>query len=213
MAHNPRERLNHLLELAGQGAAGQAALFGELAELLLDWPADYAQAMRAPFETLLQKTAREVDAPTRAALAQRLRGHDELPVCLLNEFFLDAPCDVRARILARNEMDGADSGEPAGDAVDGAALVGAARTTNGAFAETFAAMLSLPQAVATEILADETRQALAIACKGAGIDRAAFSAIAVLADPTGTAAARLAAFDAVPQAAADRLTRLWRARG
>src|SRR5665213_3107196 len=74
MAQAPRERLNHLLELAAQGPAGRAALLGELADLLLDWPADYALAMRAPFEALFEKTAREVDAQTRVDVARRLEG-------------------------------------------------------------------------------------------------------------------------------------------
>ncbi|MEI9932846.1 MAG: hypothetical protein WDM89_20495 [Rhizomicrobium sp.] len=63
MAQTPRERLNYLVELAAQGSAGRAALLNELADLLLDWPKDWAQAMRTPFEALLEKTAREVDAP------------------------------------------------------------------------------------------------------------------------------------------------------
>ena len=175
MAQTPRERLNNLLELAAKGPAGRAALLSELADLLFDWPADYALAMRAPFEALFEKTAREADELTRARPAQRLVGHEELPVSLLNEFYFDAPGGLRARILSRNEAVDAQARTSA--RVDGPALVEAARTMNGAFATKFASTLSLPGAVAQEILTDTSGQSLAVACKGAGLDRAAFSAI------------------------------------
>jgi hypothetical protein len=199
-----RERLAHLLDLAASGAEGRAALLGDLADLLLDWPEDYAQAMRGPFEALLEKTAREADAATRAALAGRLVGHSEFPVALLNEFFLDASGDVRARILKRNAA--LDEGQGEAFRADAPALVAAARKTmNGAFAETFAGALSLPHEIARRILADA--ECTAVACKGAGLDRAAYSAIALL------SGAGLAAYDAVPQAAAARLTSFWQDRG
>jgi hypothetical protein len=209
MAQAPRERLNHLLELAAQGPAGRVALLNDLADLLLDWPADYAQAMRAPFEALLEKTAQEVDAPVRAAIAPRLEGHEELPVSLLNEFFLEAPCGLRARILALNDaMDG--ENDPV--RVDAAALIDAARTLNGTFNRAFAEMMALPETTATEILTDASGQSLAVACKGSGLDRATFSALAVLTARDNNASTRLAAFDQVPQGAAERLTGFWRTR-
>jgi hypothetical protein len=209
MAQAPRERLNHLLELAAQGPAGRTALLGELADLLLDWPADYALAMRAPFEALFEKTARDADPKTRAVIAGRLEGHQELPVSLLNEFFLDAPCELRTSILARNEML---ETEIAGTAhVDAPGLVEAARTMNGAFVDVFATTLSLPPAIAREILRDASGQSLAVACRGAGLDRAAFSAIALLTAPDA-AAERLFDFDAVPKAGAERLLDFWRGR-
>jgi len=211
MAQAPRERLNHLLELAAQGPAGRAALLGELADLLLDWPADYALAMRAPFEALFEKTAREVDPRTRIDVARRLEGHDELPIAVLNEFFLEAPRGLRARILALNDVMDADTSESI--TVDVSQLLDAARTLNGTFSIAFAKMLSLPEATAKEILGDLSGESLAVACKGAGLDRATFSAIALLAARDGDAAARLSAFDRVPQAAAERLTGFWRARG
>jgi hypothetical protein len=209
MAQAPRERLNHLLELAAQGPAGRVALLNDLADLLLDWPADYAQAMRAPFEALLEKTAQEVDAPVRAAIAPRLEGHEELPVSLLNEFFLEAPCGLRTRILALNDaMDG--ENDPV--RVDAAALIDAARTLNGTFNHAFAQMMALPETTAMEILTDASGQSLAVACKGSGLDRAAFSALAVLTARDNNASTRLAAFDRVPQGAAERLTGFWRTR-
>jgi len=211
MAQAPRERLNHLLDLAAQGPAGRAALLNELADLLLDWPADYALAMRAPFEALFEKTAREVDAETRMDVARRLEGHDELPVAVLNEFFLDAPHGLRARILALNDV--LDAEANAYIAVDAAKLIDAARTMNGTFSGIFAQMLALPAATARDILGDASGESLAVACKGAGLDRATFSAIALLVSREGDIAARLSAFDQVPQSAAERLTGFWRTRG
>lgn len=209
-ASSSRERLNHLLDLASRGEDGRAALLGELAALLLDWPSDYAQAMRAPFEALFEKTAREAGRDTRAALAERLAEHDALPVALLNEFFLDASPLARARILKRNEALADDDGDGAADAVaavDAAALVGAARMTmNGAFVEVFADAFKLPVGLARAIFAD--RAALAIACRGGGLDRAAFSAIALI-----TGAAAPDAYDEVPGGAARRLVAFWRERG
>lgn len=211
MAQAPRERLNHLLDLAAQGPAGRAALLEELTDLLLDWPKDYALAMRAPFEALLEKTARDVDAATRAGIAVRLEGHDELPVSLLNEFFLEAPQGLRARILALNDVLEGETDTPSPP--DSTALLAAARTMNGAFAEKFAQALSLPPPTAKDILTDASGQSLAVACKGSGIDRATFSSIALLTSHGGNPLERLSAYDQVPQAAAIRLTEFWRARG
>lgn len=207
MAQAPRERLNHLLELAAQGPAGRTALLDELAGLLLDWPAGYALAMRAPFEALLEKTAREADGNARKAVASRLSGHEDLPVSLFNAFFLEASPALRARILALNA---ALEGETAPVRADGAALVEAARgAMNGAFTEQFAATLSLPKETARGILADTSGEPLAVACKGAGLDRAAFSALALLTAP-GTGPARLAHFEGVPEAGSARLLAFWR---
>ncbi len=66
-------------------------------------------------------------------------------------------------------------------------------------------MLALPEPTATDILADISGQSLAVACKGSGLDRATFSALAVLTARNGNAAVRLDAFDQVPQGAADAL--------
>jgi hypothetical protein len=205
-APSSRERLGRLLELAAGGADARAALLDQLADLLFDWPADYAQAMRAPFEALFEKTAREADAATRAVLAARLADHAELPVALLNEFFLDAAEPMRADILRRN--DARDDAMPQPLRADAAGLVAAARRTmNGAFAEIFASALSLPSPMARAILRDG--QAAAIACRSAGLDRAAYSAIALL---TGSDPACLAQYDDIPQAGAERLVEFWRTR-
>jgi hypothetical protein len=71
----------------------------------------------------------------------------------------------------------------------------------------------LSRARVAGILADPSGQALAIACKGAGLNRAAFSAIALLSAAGANlegAYAMLDAFDAVPLADAARQVRLWR---
>ncbi len=208
-ALSSRERLNRLVALAAQGAAGRAALLDELVDLLGDWPADYAQAMRGTFEALFEKTAREADGATRARLAGRVAEAAGLPVELLNDFYFDASAPLRARILARNAC--ADDADGPTQPIDGAALVAAARRTmNGAFAETFAATLRLPKQMAQTILAEPSGEALAVACRGAGLDRASFSALAILTG--GATPARLAAYDAVPQAGAAGLLGFWRGR-
>ena len=202
------DRLTHLLELAGEGSQ-RTALVGELADLLLDWPCDCPDAMRAPVVALLEKTVRETDDDTRAKLAARLGGHGELPLELVNEFYLSAPRSVRREILMRNELAGeADdvAAEP-----DAALLVAAARDAKlGDFTERFGSAFAIAPCTAETILCDASGEALAVLCKGAHLDRAAFSAVALLKGaPAADTAARLCAFDMVPQHAAERLTRYW----
>ncbi|HEX4860669.1 MAG TPA: hypothetical protein VFV07_05495 [Rhizomicrobium sp.] len=203
-ASSSRERLGILLDLAAQGAAGRTALLDELAGLLVDWPADYVQAMRGPFEALFEKTAREAAPEVRAALAERLAEHDELPVALLNEFFLDASPASRVHILRRNAVLDEPDGAPPHKADSRALVAAARRTVNGAFLDVFAHALSLPPALAHAIFADA--EAMAVACRGAGIDRAAYSTIALL---TGSG---LADFENIPVSAAARLVAFWQAR-
>ncbi|HEY5346720.1 MAG TPA: hypothetical protein VIJ72_00900, partial [Rhizomicrobium sp.] len=93
-----KARLAHLLELADKGPSLRAALAEEVAELLMDWPADYPSAMRATFEALLEKAARDVDDDTRKRLMARI-GSDPadplaariLPLAMLNAAFFTAP--------------------------------------------------------------------------------------------------------------------------
>src|SRR5215469_15351051 len=99
----PKERLSHLLELAAQGAGERAALAGEVADLLLDWPASYPPGMRATFDALLEKIVREIDLAARADLAPRFADRADVSLALLNEFFLCAPGAMRRAILTRNE--------------------------------------------------------------------------------------------------------------
>ena len=94
---------------------------------------------------------------------------------------------------------------------DAALLVAAARDAKlGDFTERFGSAFAIAPCTAETILCDASGEALAVLCKGAHLDRAAFSALALLkgvhADDT---TAQLAAFDTVPQHAAERLTRTW----
>jgi len=76
-----------------------------------------------------------------------------------------------------------------------------------------ATSLEVDVAIARQILNDETGAALAVACKGAHIDRAAFSALALLSHPSQEcrqAFAMLDAFDDVPSGEATRVLRGWR---
>lgn len=199
-----KEGLCHLLELAEEGPARRAALIGELADLLLAWPGDWPEAMRAPVTALLERTSRESDDGARAKLAARLGGHGELPLDLVNEFYLCAPGSLRREILMRNELAGA-----CGDtlAADAAFVIEAARNGTACdFAESFAAAFAIAPRTAQAILADSSGEALAVLCKGAHVERAAFSALALL---NGAGEAALSAFDTVPQRAAERLTRYW----
>ncbi|HEY0301699.1 MAG TPA: hypothetical protein VGC36_10215 [Rhizomicrobium sp.] len=205
---SPKERLCHLLELAAQGPSERAALAGEVADLLLDWPAQYPQPMRGTFSALLEKIVREME-PT-AALAARFEGRDDFPLGLLGEFFLCGSPAMKDAILARHDAEG----ETAAAAMDGEALLAAARGDRD-FAGAVARIAGIPQAIAAAILADESGRALAALCKGGGIARASFSAMAILAGPTRSVHenfAMLAVFDRVPDNGARRLLTAWRAR-
>ena len=73
--------------------------------------------------------------------------------------------------------------------------------------------LGVDDKMAMQILDDETGAALAVACKGANIDRAAFSALALLTRPgrdRSHAFAVLDTFDTVPMSEATRVLRGWR---
>ena len=211
-----KERLTHLLTLAAEGPAQRAALVGELADLVLDWPSDYPDAMRPPVSALFEMTVRETDDKTRAELAPRLGGHSELPLHLLNEFFLCAPARVRREVLTRNALTEEEDAESAvlPPTPDKAALIDIARSTSVAdFTMAAARALGIAPRTLRTILADDSAEALAILCKGARLDRAAFSALALLnADGEGDPVTRLLAYDTIPQRAADRLTAHWRAQ-
>jgi Uncharacterised protein conserved in bacteria (DUF2336) len=173
-------RLLHLLELADKGPALRAALAEEVAELLIDWPPDCPEEMRAPCEALLAQAAREVDSYTRARLRVRLYADPQLAARLL------------PRETNRDLMEWVRSGD-----------------IQGALADT----AGLSPAKVAEILADDSGQALAVACKGSGIDRATYSAIAMLANGAGEVAnayEKLDMFDNVPTREAVRQLRAWR---
>ena len=205
-----KERLSHLLELAAQGAGERSALAGEVADLLLDWPEQYPQAMRGTFVALLEKIVREMAGPSAAVLAARFRDRDDFPLTLLNEFFLYAPAPMKDAILLRN-----DALEPVACArIDSDALLGAARTAHD-FAVAVGAIAGLPDAVAGGLLTDPTSKGLATLARGTGINRATFSAMAILAGPARTVHenfAALAVYDGVPENGARQLVAYWRAR-
>jgi hypothetical protein len=204
-----KERLSHLLELAAQGREQRAALAGEVADLLLDWPAQYPGAMRATFGALLEKIVREVDAPAQAALAARFDGRSDFPPSLLNEFFLVATPRMQDAILAAN--DAAEARTPV--VINAEALLAAARVSRD-FASALAGIAGVPQSVSAAIACDA--RALAALCKGAGISRAAFSAMAILTGPVRSVHenfAMLTVFDRVPENGAAHLLGFWRARG
>jgi hypothetical protein len=92
------------------------------------------------------------------------------------------------------------------------ALIEKARTSAN-LVSVVAQCLGVDGKVAGEILADASGASLAVACKGALIDRAAFSALALLAHPgcdRAHAFAILDAFDQIPVSEAARRLRGWR---
>ena len=94
----------------------------------------------------------------------------------------------------------------------GQALIEAARAADHLPAA-LAQSLGVDDRMAQQILDDESGAALAVACKGANIDRAAFSTLVLLAHPgraRSHAFAVLDAFDTVPMSDATRLLRGWR---
>jgi hypothetical protein len=211
-----RQRLSHLIELATTNAPeNRRTLAVELCDLLLDWPAHYPAAMREPFEALLEKIVRMIDADTRRALAEKLGAREETPLPLLNEFYFDAPAETRDAIVLRNALleDGTQPTLPHADEQE---IVAAARSkTNGEFARAFASMLGIAAGTAERILQDHSAHALAIVCKGAHMNRATFSALALLTEAANGDAdtrERLASFDSVPLPAAERLLDHWRTK-
>ncbi len=209
-----KQRLTHLIELATTDAPETRRMLAvELCDLLIDWPPHYPAAMREPFEALLEKTVRIIDYETRRALIAKLASRHETPVTLLNEFYFDAPDDTRDAIVLRNAlMDGA--GATPASHTDEAALVTAARSKQpDQFTEAFASLLGIARNTADRILHDHSGRALAVACKGAHLGRATFSALAVLSEagmPLNAARERLSSFDSVPLTGAERLLDYWR---
>ncbi|MDB5734973.1 MAG: hypothetical protein JWN16_1610 [Alphaproteobacteria bacterium] len=178
------QKLSHLLQLADQGPVMRAALAEEVAELLVNWPSDYPQSMRGVCEALLAKAARDVDSATRARLRVQLFSDPELT----------------ARVLPRECAT--------------LMLVDAARKgDNDGVVKSLAQAIGVDDAMARQVLDDESGAALAVACKGSGLDRAAFSALALMAHPgrdRAHAYAVLDAFDNVPTSEATRVLRGWR---
>lgn len=213
---NAKERLTHLVDLAGRNTPeDRRTLVRELSDLLLDWPEDYPLSTRAPFDLLLEKAVADVDAVTRAALAERFAALPDAPVGLLNALFFDASDAVKAAILRRNALanDANDAGEPSAE-IDEAALIAAARKRcSETLAGEFARVLGVDGALARRILDETSGEALAAACKGMRLNRATYSTLALLFAPHGedSTEQRLGVYDAVPQEGAENLIRFWRA--
>ena len=207
----PKERLCHLLELAAQGPLQRAALAGEVADMLLDWPAQYPLAMRTTFEALLEKIAREMESPARSELAARFENRSDARLALLNELFLAASPEMKDATLARND---AQAVMPAA-MVDDAALLAAARGQQD-FPSALAKLSGVPRTLANEIISDKSGRSLAVVCRAANINRAAYSAIVVLAGPARIgheSISLLSAYDKVPANGSVHLLAYWRARG
>lgn len=212
----PRERLTRLIELASENAPEkQAALAFELCDLLVDWPQRYPQIMREPFEALLEKVLRRLDETTRRLIATRLSQHSETAVALLNECYFDVPTKARSVILDRN-VDAPDEAPSRVDVEGEARLIDAARRkTPTEFAGELAKFLSVSPAMAQSILDDASGDALAVACRGANMRRATYSALVIVARGRSGAKAdalyeRLSAFDAIPENGARRMLGHWR---
>jgi len=212
----PRERLVRLIELASENTPEkQAALAFELCDLLVDWPPRYPQIMREPFEALLEKVLRRLDETTRRLIATRLSTHSETAVALLNECYFDVPTKARSLILERNH-DG-DADEPVrADAEDEKKLVAAARKMGAIeFVDAFANFLGVTPGMAQSILDDASGDALAVACRGRGLSRVTYSALAVVAAgrlnaDANTIYQRLAVYDTIPETGARRMLSHWR---
>jgi hypothetical protein len=200
-----KERLSHLLELAAKGAAERAALAGEVANLLHDWPPAYPAAMRASFEALLEKIAREVDEAGRRDLARRFEASGDAPLSLLNELFLSSSDAMRDEILRRNDA----HARSAVARVDGAMLLAAARK-RGDFPSVLAHAAAVPRSISAKITADVSGRSLAVVVKGAGLERPIYSGICILTMAAPFAA--LSVFDYVPPNGAANLLTFWRAK-
>lgn len=213
---NAKERLTHLVDLAGRDTPeDRRTLVHELSELLLDWPDDYPLSMRAPFDLLLEKAVAEVNAATRTSLAERFAALPDAPVGLLNALFFDASDAVKAAILRRNALasEARETDQPSAE-IDEAGLIAAAREQGSdTLATRFARALGVDGALAKRILGETSGGALAAACKGVHLNRATYSTLALLFAPQDETSKelRLGLYDAVPQEGAENLIRFWRA--
>ncbi len=198
-----KERLGQLLALAAERR--WTALAREVTALVAEWPHDYPAAKRAPVLALLEVAVRECDDTTRAEIAGKLGGHPELPLHLLNALYLAAPAPLRREILMRNQLEREDA--PADAPLDPAPIIAAARNGTRDFTGALSAACAIPRDIAQAILSDASGEPLAVLCRGTGIERAAFSAIALLRGPRGLP---LNVFETVPDQAARRLAHQWR---
>jgi hypothetical protein len=130
---------------------------------------------------------------------------------LLVRAALEADPDTRARLRVRLYANPQLAARilPRETKRDAVELVRGGRDLAGALAET----AGLAPSMVAAVLADRSGRFLAAACKGAGMNRATFSALVLLsghAQDLAGAYAMLDAFDAVPAAEAARQLRGWR---
>ena len=128
---------------------------------------------------------------------------------LLARAALEVDEQARTRLRIRLYADPALSSRvlPRGDK----ALVHVARAGE-PLAPRLARALGVPESLANEILQDHTGHALAVAAKAIGMNRAAFSTLALLSQPGGdlkACYARLDAFESISPAEASRELRRW----
>ena len=197
-----KERLGQLLGLAA--ARQWSPLARELGDLVLYWPSDYPDAMRPPVVALFETSLREADGETQSLMASRMAGRSDIPLKLMNVLYLAAAAPLRREILMRNELEG---DAPSAMVVDGPAILAAARAKSGDFTGALSRLTGLPRRVAAAILTDPSGEPLAVLCRGVGLDRASFSAIALL---RGAAGLPLAVFDTVAPKATAHLVADWR---
>jgi hypothetical protein len=123
---------------------------------------------------------------------------------------VDTPTRARLRVQLYSDPDLSQRVLPRESVVQ--ALIDAARNSEN-LPDILAQSLGVDDKMAIQILDDETGAALAVACKGANIERAAFSALVLLTRPgrdRAHAFAVLDAFDTVPMSEATRVLRGWR---
>lgn len=197
-----KERLIQLLGLAAERR--WSPLARELCDLILYWPADWHDTMRAPVIALFETALREADNETQAVLAGRMAGRADIPLKLMNALYLAAPAPLRREILMRNELEGP---EPEPFAIDHTAVLAAARARQGDFPGTLARLSAIPRRTLMLVLGDASGEPLAVLCRGMGLDRASFSAIALL---RGAPDLPLGVFDTVAPKAAALLVQAWR---
>ena len=119
--------------------------------------------------------------------------------------------DTRARLRVRLYADPALARRMLPREAQDRVLIEAARSGE-AVHQRFARALGISEKLASDILGDEGGHALAVAAKALGLNRAAFSCLAMLVQPRGDIAAcykRLDAFDTISAVEASRELRRW----
>jgi hypothetical protein len=167
--------------------------------------ADQGPALRAA----LAEEVAELLADWPSDYPETMRGACE---ALLTKAARDLDAPTRARLRVRLYADPALFARVLPREPGAQALIAAARKGE-QLTPLLAGFLGVDIHVAGDILSDESGFSLAIAAKGAGLDRAAFSALALLTHPGGenaSARAMLDSYDAIGAAEAARRLRTWR---